>query len=326
MIATRHIGLRSLSSASRIHFKSQTILNQFKDKGQDSDINAPSKLAEESSLPKIDQDLKVNPRQPKKKSAFLSDNKIENQPGFKMATWKQNIGQFLIKVFNIDMDKSRAGPVAGSTYFGECKKQALYYPDEPLSPTAKFYYETLNLPKSFSQWYQITVLHYWILSVRMRALPFIYGKNYQQKLVDRIFKDMELRMAEELGISSNSVIAKFLKDYHALLLGNVLSYDEGLMTDDITLSAALWRNIFNGNPNVDMRHIEALLSYVRSNLYVLNKMSDREFGFGEFRFIPPDQVVKPLTKAQEEDLREKVKLKFSTYDLPSQRSSLSLDE
>lgn len=325
MISSRLVGLRTLSSTTRVPFKSQIILNQFKDKSQESEINAPSKLAEESTLPQIEQDLNIKPRQPRRKAAFLSDNKIES-PGFQMSSIKQTIGQMVVKIFNIDMDKSRAGPIAGSTYFGECKKQALYYPNEPLSPSAKFYYETLNLPKTFSQWYQITVLHYWILSVRMRAMPFKYGRNYQQKLVDRIFRDMELRMAEELGISSNSVIEKFLKQYHTQLLGNVLSYDEGLVTDDITLSGAIWRNIFNGNPNVDMRHIEAVVSYVRSNLYVLNKMTDREFGFGEFKFIPPDQVVKPLTKAQEEALIEKVKMKYSTYDLPSQRSTLSLDE
>ena len=49
-----------------------------------------------------------------------------------------------------------------------------------MSDTAKFYYETLRLPKSFSQQVQITILHYWILSVRMRALPFKYSKEYQQ--------------------------------------------------------------------------------------------------------------------------------------------------
>lgn len=298
------------------------ILNQL----QENEINAPSKLAQESTLPKIDHDLKINPRKPTTKSPFKSSNKIENDPNFQMSEWKQNIGQWLVKLFRIDMDRSRAGPVAGSHYFGECKRQGMHYPNEPLSGTAKFYYETLNLPQSFSQHFQITALHYWILSVRMRAMPFKYGRNYQQKLVDRIFRDMELRMAEELRINSNRIIEGYLKDYHTQLLGSVLSYDEGLMTDDITLSGALWRNVFNGNPNVDMRHVEALLEYVRSQLYVLNKMSDREFGFGKFKFVAPDEVVRPLTKAQEEDLKAQAKKEFENKNLPSQNSVLSLDE
>lgn len=321
---TQRVLTRTLTTTNVLHFQNNLkILNKFKDSEA---LETPADLAADSTLPKIKQDLKINPRQPKKKNPLLSDHEIENDPNFQMSSWKQNIGQWIIKAFSIDMDKSRAGPVAASIYFGQCKQQALIYPNEPLSDTAKFYYETLDLPRSFSQWYQITVLHYWMLSVRMRAMPFKYGRNYQQKLVDRIFKDMELRMAQELGINSNRVIENYLKDYHTQLLGSVLSYDEGLMTDDITLAAALWRNVFNGNPNVDMRHVEALVGYVRSNLYVLNKMSDREFGFGKFNFVPPNQVVKPLTKAQEQELREMAKAEFSKQTLPSQKSVLSLDE
>lgn len=318
---------RSFATSSNLRFQNHNnnILNKYR---ESDDINSPTKLAEESSLPKIEQDFKFKkePRQAKKKAPFLSSNKIELDPNFDMPQWKQSIGQMLIKTFNIDMDRSRAGPVFGSMYFGECKKQALYYPNEPLSDTARFYYETLGLPKTFSQWFQITALHYWILNVRIRALPFKYGKNYNQKLVDRIFNDMEVRMGEELGISSNSVITGYLKDYHTQLLGAVLSYDEGLMTDDITLASALWRNIFNGDPNVDMRCVESLLCYVRSQLYVLNQMTDREFGFGEFKFVPPDEVVTPVTKAQVAELRKRAKEAFRTKTLPSQRSVLSLDE
>lgn len=307
------------SSASRGFQQGPAILNK-------EDITSPLELAKESTLPKVEHDLKINPRPAKSKNPFLSDHKIENDPTYKMSGIAQSIGQSIIRLFNIDMDKSRAGPVAGSFYFGECKRQGMFYPNEPLSDTAKFYYETLGLPQSFSQWFQITALHYWILSVRMRAMPFQYGRNYQQKLVDRIFRDMELRMSGELGISSNRIIETYLKDYHTQLLGCVLSYDEGLMTDDITLAAAIWRNIFNGNPNADMRHIESMVGYVRQQLYVLNKISDREFGFGKFQFVPPDQVVKPLTKDQEARLREAAKEEFATKTLPSQRSTLSLDE
>ncbi|WEJ93288.1 Serine carboxypeptidase 3 [Yamadazyma tenuis] len=316
-------GLRWLSNQSKVNFQTQSILQQFKDK--EPEMDAPSKMASESTLPHIQQDLNIKPKQAKKKSAFLSDSKEEAE-GFEMSSIKQSLGQMVIKLFKIDMDSARAGSVAGSKYFGDCKKQGMYYPNEPLSDTAKFYYETLQLPQSFSQWFQITTLHYWMLAVRMRAMPFKYGKNYQQKLVDRIFRDMELRLAEELGITSNRLIENYLKEYHTQMLGCVLSFDEGLMTDDTTLGAAIWRNVLNGNPNVDMRHVEALVSYVRGNLYVLNQITDREFGFGKFEFVPPHQVVKPLTAAQKEALKEMAKKEFANKNLPSQKTVLSLDE
>lgn len=317
--------LRSFSTTISLSFQENTsVLNKFK---QTQQTVAPSDLAEESTLPHVEQNLlKKTPRQASYKRPFLSANKIENDPNFKMNGWAQGLGQQVIKIFKIDMDKTRAGPIAGSLYYGDCKSQALYYPNEPLSDTAKFYYETLSLPQTFSQWFQITTLHYWILNVRMRAMPFKYGKNYQQKLVDRFFSDMELRLSEELKINSNRIIEGYLKDFHTQLLGSVLSYDEGLMTDDITLAAALWRNIFNGDPNVDMRHVEALLGHVRSQLYVLNQLTDREFAFGKFKFVPPNQVVKPLTTSQLEELRRDAKAEFAKLTKPSQQSNLSLDE
>lgn len=304
-----------------------TTLSLANKAGKDIDeIEAPSNMASESHMPQKEQKLfKKEPRQPSKKAPFLSDNVIEDK-SYTMSLWQQNFGQAFIKIFHIDMDKSRSGPVAGSIYYGECKKQALCYPNEPLSETAKFYYETLRLPRTFTQWFQITTLHYWLLTVRMRAMPFKYGKNYQQKLVDRFFKDMETKMSQELGINSNRIIEGYLKDYHTQMLGAVLSYDEALVTDDITLAAALWRNIFNGNPEVDIRHVEALVGYCRSQLYVLNKMCDREFGFGAFTFVPPNQVVRPLTKAQESEMRARVKAKYELETLPSEKSVLSLDE
>lgn len=318
-----HIPIRLLTTSNRVTFQQKnSILDKYK--ADQETIEAPSKLAAESHLPFIKQNLyKKEPRQPKSKAPFLSEYEDKNA---QLSGWKEKVGQFVISTFGVDMDKSRSGPVAGGLYFAECKKQALVYPNEPLSDTAKFYYETLNLPRSFSQQVQIIILHYWILSVRMRAMPFKYGREYQKKLVDRIFNDLETRMATELGIKSNRTIENYLKDYHSQMLGGVLSYDEGLMTDDITLASALWRNVFNANENVDIRHVEALLVYVRSQLYVLNKMTDRAFGFGKFKFVPPDQVVQPISKQQEELIKQKTKEEFASMTLPSQKSVLSMDE
>ncbi|CAI5760723.1 unnamed protein product [Candida verbasci] len=317
--------IRRLHISNIRYFTScQRISNQLR--RNDEKLESPIELAKDSHFPFIKQNLyKKQPRQPTKKAPFLSE--LEDDPNhIYLTNWKKKLGQFVISTFNMDMDRTRSGPVAGGIYFAECKKQALYYPNEPLSNTAKFYYETLRLPQSFSQQVQIIILHYWILSVRMRCLPYKYSKLYQQKLVDRIFEDLNNRMTIELNIKSGRLLEGNLKDFHTQLLGCVLSYDEGLMTDDITLASALWRNIFNGNENVDVRHVEALLVYVRSQLYVLSKMTDRAFGFGKFKFVPPDQIVQPITKEQEEVIKQKTKEEFQDMTLPSQRSVLSMDE
>lgn len=306
-------------------FRGFTLRHALLSQLQATPFMSPREIAEQSHLKRVPQNLlKKEPRQAQVKTP-LRPHPMEN-PDYKMSNFMQLAGQAVIKLFGVDMDKSRSGPVAGGKYFAECKQQGLQYPDEPLSPQAEFYYDVLSMQRSFSQYFQISCFHYWMLSVRMRAMPAKYGRSYQQKLVDRLFKDMELRMSFEMKINSGRIIETNLKEYHAQLLGLVLSYDEALVLDDITLALALWRNLFNGDPNVDMCHLEAMVCYTRENLYLLNKMSDREFGFGDFAFALPTDVVNLLTAAQEAENKKRVVEHFTSLTKPSQQSSLSMDE
>lgn len=289
------------------------------------DGEAPSKLASESQLPYIEDPERVSRDiDPKSKVQVIKEEKNS----YVLPKWKESIGELVISVFNVDMDKVRAGSVGGSKYYYDCKNQGLQFAKEELSETAKFYYETLQLPRSFSQWFQITSLHIWLLFVRMRAMPFKYGKDYQQKLVDRFFKDIEMRLSEEMNVQSGRIIDTYLKDFNDQLKGVILSYDEGLITDDATLAALVWRNLFNGERNVDLVHVEAMVRYIRMQLYVLDKISDREFGFGRFEFVKPDEVVEVLSDSQLNTIKERVRLEFEPHGkiLPSLRSNLSLDE
>ncbi|CCC66660.1 hypothetical protein NCAS_0A01000 [Naumovozyma castellii] len=257
----------------------------------------------------------------------LSHSKYESKD-YQLPKWKEALGEFVIKTFKLDMDKVRAGPVAGSYFYKLCKEQGLQYENEPLSNTAQFFYQDLKLPRTFSQWFQITILHEWMLMVRMRAMPFKYGRNYQQKLVDRTFTDIELRLFEEMKVNSGSIVDQYLKDFNSQLRGAVFAYDEGFFTDDATLATALWRNLFSGRKNIDMVHLEAMVRYVRSQLYVLSMLSDREFAMGQFKFVPANETVEKLTTEQIEQLKKKVAEKYQSLDnnvkiLPSERSNLS---
>ncbi|ODV63774.1 Cbp3p ASCRUDRAFT_73556 [Ascoidea rubescens DSM 1968] len=258
---------------------------------------------------------------------LLSNSKYESDT-YKLPKWKESFIEAFISLFRLDMDRIRAGPIAGSKYYAMCKIQGLHYRNEKLSSTAKFYYETLGLPNTFSTWYQITLLHEWMLFVRMRAMPGKYGQNYQQKIVDRTFQDIELRLSEEMNIHSGRIRDRYLKEFDNQLRGAILSYDEAFVSDDITLAYALWRNLFNAKQDVDYLHLEALVRYIRMNLYVLSKLSDREFGFGNFTFVAPNEVVKLLTPKEEIELRKTAHKLFEPKNgkiLPSQRSKLSLD-
>lgn len=291
------------------------------------DNRSPVQIATSSTL-EIEIPENKSPVIPKHKRPILSDNKYESKD-YKLPGYMKNIGESIITLFRLDMDKIRSGPIAGSVYYEECKKQGLQFENEPLSDTASFFYEDLKLPRTFSEWFQITALHQWMLSVRMRAMPFKYGRNYQQKLVDRFFRDMELRLADEMNVTSSRISDQYLKDFNSQLRGLVCSYDEAFATDDITLAQALWRNLFNARKNVDMMHLEAMVGYVRAQLYILSQMSDRDFAFGKFKFASPNEVVKRFTPEQKAEILQRAKEQYEpTPDrkvLPSEKSVLSYE-
>lgn len=292
------------------------------------DIGSPEALAKQSHLKSKPIDFtNYAPVKQSKKKVLLSESKYESKT-YQLPKWKEALGELVIRLFRLDMDKVRAGPVAGAYYYSLCKEQALQYENEQLSETAKFFYEDLRLPRTFSQWFQITILHEWILFVRMRAMPFKYGRNYQQKLVDRTFADIEMRLFEEMNVNSGRIADQYMKDFNTQLRGAVFAYDEGFYTDDATLATAVWRNLFGGRKNIDMIHLEAVVRYIRSQLYVLSRLSDREFAMGNFKFVPPNEIVEKLTKEQEADMKTKVIKKYEAMDedpnlLPSDKSKLS---
>lgn len=246
----------------------------------------------------------------------------DNLPG-----WKRMLGEKVIQTFSLDMDRIRSGAIAGTLYYEMCKHQGLQFDSEPLSPTAKFYYEDLQLPKTFSQWFQITALHVWMMFVRMRAMPKAIGREYQQKLVDAVFSDMEKRLAYEVRIRSGSIIERYKKDFNLQLRGSVMSYDEGFYLDDSTLAAALWRNLFAGRAEIDPTHLEQLVHYIRTQLYVLQNVSDFDFSRGRFHFINPSLHYKPLSEADIAEIKRvaaAARVDSSVVN-PSDKTKLSTD-
>lgn len=275
----------------------------------------------------VSQSSAANPKNKPKRVLPLAQSKYESKT-YKLPKWKESLGEFVISTLHLDMDKVRAGPIAGSYYYDICRKQGLQVEGEELSSSAKYFYDTLKLPRTFSQWFQITALHEWMLFTRMRAMPFKYGRNYQQKLVDRTFSDIELRLFDEMNIHSGRIVDQYLKDFDTQLKGAVLAYDEGFYTDDATLATAIWRNLFAGRKNIDINLLEDVVKYVRSQIYIMSRLSDREFATGKFNFVLPPETVKKLSPEEELQRKKSVIEKYEQLEksglmLPSERSGLS---
>lgn len=240
---------------------------------------------------------------------------IDDSPiNIKLPKWQKFLGTGVVRLFGLDMDRIRSGPIAGGYFRDLCEDQAKFSKNGPLTERSKFYYETLKMPQTFNQWYQITILHVWMLFVRMRSLPRAYCREYQQKLVNRIFDDIDFQLRETIKIYSDRRVNMYKKDMSNQLRGSVFAYDEGFVSDDTVLAGAVWRNMFEGRTDVDISEIEQIVHYIRAQLYALDKISDKDFTQGRFSFIDPSKRYEPLTQSEEKDLLEQLEQKRSTLE------------
>jgi cytochrome b pre-mRNA-processing protein 3 len=67
---------------------------------------------------------------------------------------------------------------------------------------------------------------------------------------------------------------KYLKDLFIQWRGLLAAYDEGLVKGDAVLAAAIWRNIFKANDDVDVRCLAQIVSYMRRELKGLDALED----------------------------------------------------
>lgn len=240
-----------------------------------------------------------------------------------LSGWKKVLGERMISTFNLDMDRIRSGPVAAVLYRDLCKMQAYFEKGKPISPLADWYYNRLGMPQTYFQWFQITSLHMWMLYVRMRRMPRKYCREYQNKLVNGVFEDIDYTLREVIRVNSDRTVNSYKKRFSEQLRGSVFSYDESMLGGDTVLAGAIWRNLFEQSSEVDVTVIEHLVQYVRAQLYVLDMMSDRDFAAGRFQFLDPRFRYEPLSAAQYAKLDEMIESTRKESKNLASRSKLS---
>lgn len=82
---------------------------------------------------------------------------------------------------------------------------------------------------------------------------------------------------------------KYLKDLFVRWRGLLAAYDEGVAKkNDAVLAAAVWRNLFRGDEDVDLRHLGTVVSYLRGVLKGLEGIEDEGVARGEVVFGDPE--------------------------------------
>jgi hypothetical protein len=131
-----------------------------------------------------------------------------------------------------------------------------------------------KLPPTFSTWSQVTMLHLYLLIVRLRCLDKDLYQNWQAQLIDHFFHEAEHKMDLCHGMTSRALRQRHLQDLFKQWRGLLLAYDEGLVKGDAVLASAVWRNLFKGKEDVDLRVLAAVVSWMRLCLKNLDHMPD----------------------------------------------------
>ncbi|RZF38183.1 hypothetical protein LSTR_LSTR005544 [Laodelphax striatellus] len=134
----------------------------------------------------------------------------------------------------------------------------------------KSFFVKFNMPDTFHSWFVVMELHLWMIIVRLMAEEE-EGRFIRNSAIEALWEDMREK-AGLLGDDNTSTAREHLKylseEFQAALLG----YDEGLLSDDIVLAAALWRRFLSSDCN-EPELIEDLVRYVRKQVIILDTLT-----------------------------------------------------
>ncbi|KAI1180104.1 hypothetical protein F4777DRAFT_361065 [Nemania sp. FL0916] len=145
---------------------------------------------------------------------------------------------------------------------------------EDIGEGSGMWHDDFKLLPGFSTWSQVTMLHMYLVFARLRNLNLEATRSWQAQLVDRFFFDAEERMELGHAIAARGLRSRYLKDLFVQWRGVVAAYDEGVAKGDAVLASAVWRNVFKAREDVDVRHLAAIVSWMRLCLKMLDQMPD----------------------------------------------------
>ncbi|XP_069484636.1 ubiquinol-cytochrome-c reductase complex assembly factor 1-like isoform X2 [Ambystoma mexicanum] len=148
------------------------------------------------------------------------------------------------------------------------------------------FFDKCSLPDTLNSWFLVTQLHVWMCLVRMKQEGRA-GKYMCRYIVHSMWEDVEQR-GKVMGIDSVSLkssMRTMTEHFYAAIFG----YDEGILSEDRVLGAALWRNFFSKQCE-DPRQLELMVEYVRKQMQYLDSIN------GEDLLLTGDVTWRPLVE------------------------------
>ncbi|KAM3727266.1 Ubiquinol-cytochrome-c reductase complex assembly factor [Dirofilaria immitis] len=151
----------------------------------------------------------------------------------------------------------------------------------------------LCLPDYLSTWYKLTLMHTWMLLVRLQsvleAAAFIRIRN---SIIEIMFDDIDKRLrivSEEMH--EMLYHKKDKRRMAGLYIQTFFEYDEGFLSEDTALAGALWRNLYMQR-SVDPVYLNRAVHYVRGTMAYLDSLSLEEIllqGIKNWKIANPDK-------------------------------------
>uniref|UniRef100_A0A8C8SFQ5 Ubiquinol-cytochrome c reductase complex assembly factor 1 n=1 Tax=Pelusios castaneus TaxID=367368 RepID=A0A8C8SFQ5_9SAUR len=158
------------------------------------------------------------------------------------------------------------------------------------------FFHRCQLPDTLNSWFLVAQLHVWMCLVRMKQEGRA-GKYMCRYIVHSMWEDVEQR-GKVMGIDSYT-LKESMRHMTENFYGAIFGYDEGILSDDHVLAAALWRNIFNRHCE-DPQPLELLVEYVRKQMQYLDAIS------GEDLLLTGEVTWRPLVESDAQSILKPV--------------------
>ena len=194
------------------------------------------------------------------------------------------------KTQKIDTVVSNNLPVPVSNWFNSMKEsvglQGRYrYKQNQMAAAGVYLYLCIQKQIDFKQFFQIcnsrdvyvsfclvTFLHVWMVCVRL-AEEGQSGKFVRNRLIEAMYNDIGERV-KKLGKIDIKVKVTAAEELNGIFNACFLGYDEGILSDDIVLSACLWRHLLEMRDIEDFSVFNTLCEYVRKNVVHLDTIKE----------------------------------------------------
>lgn len=138
-----------------------------------------------------------------------------------------------------------------------------------------FWHDQLGMLPTFSTWSQVTYLHFYILLTQLRTIEnYSELQMHQRYLIEHFSQNAEDKMLLLHSMEARGIRNRYLKDLFIQWRGCIAAYDEGMVKGDAVLGAAIWRNLFKGEEQVDWEKVAIVVAYMRKCIKLLGEYPD----------------------------------------------------